>query len=170
RPQADRRGRRPRGGAPHPYDRGLSVPEPQGRRSRRAARGARPPLRSEPRALPAVHELPADPRVSRRHHRSRGDRGAHRPLPGGARGGEQGLSALLEVRNLRTSFAIDAGTFNAVDGVSFALEPGRTLGLVGESGCGKSVTALSIMGLIARPGRVAAGEIVFEGTNLPQLP
>jgi peptide/nickel transport system ATP-binding protein len=76
------------------------------------------------------------------------------------------LSALLEVRGLRTSFTIDAGTFDAVDRVSFSLEPGRTLGLVGESGCGKSVTALSIMGLVARPGRIAEGEIVFEGEDL----
>ena len=79
------------------------------------------------------------------------------------------MSALLEVRGLRTSFTIDAGTFDAVDGVSFSLEPGRTLGLVGESGCGKSVTALSIMGLIARPGRIAEGEIVFEGEDLLRL-
>ncbi len=79
------------------------------------------------------------------------------------------MSALLEVRGLRTSFSIDAGTFDAVDRVSFALEPGRTLGLVGESGCGKSVTALSIMGLVARPGRIAEGEILFEGTDLTRL-
>jgi len=80
------------------------------------------------------------------------------------------VSALLEVRNLTTSFAIDAGEFNAVDGVSFAIEPGRTLGLVGESGCGKSVTALSIMRLIASPpGRIASGEILFEGVDLLKL-
>src|SRR5258706_497935 len=76
------------------------------------------------------------------------------------------MSALLEVRGLRTSFATDAGRFNAVDGVSFAIQPGRTLGIVGESGCGKSVTALSIMGLIAPPGRIDAGEILFEGADL----
>jgi peptide/nickel transport system ATP-binding protein len=81
------------------------------------------------------------------------------------------VGALLEVRGLTTSFTTDAGTFNAVDGVSFTLEPGRTLGLVGESGCGKSVTALSIMGLVASPpGRIAAGEILFEGANLLTLP
>jgi oligopeptide/dipeptide ABC transporter ATP-binding protein len=80
------------------------------------------------------------------------------------------VGALLEVRNLTTSFATDAGTFNAVDGVSFSLEPGRTLGLVGESGCGKSVTALSIMGLVASPpGRIASGEILFEGADLLRL-
>jgi oligopeptide/dipeptide ABC transporter ATP-binding protein len=80
------------------------------------------------------------------------------------------LSALLEVRGLRTEFATDAGVVSAVDGVSFALEPGRTLGLVGESGCGKSVTALSIMGLVASPpGRIAAGEVLFEGEDLLKL-
>jgi peptide/nickel transport system ATP-binding protein len=80
------------------------------------------------------------------------------------------VSALLEVRDLTTSFATDAGAFNAVDGVSFSLQAGRTLGLVGESGCGKSVTALSIMGLVASPpGRIASGEIRFEGANLLEL-
>ena len=80
------------------------------------------------------------------------------------------MSALLEVRDLRTSFTTDAGTFNAVEGVSFSLEPGQTLGLVGESGCGKSVTALSIMGLVAPPGRIAAGQVLFEGDDLLKLP
>jgi peptide/nickel transport system ATP-binding protein len=80
------------------------------------------------------------------------------------------MSALLEVRNLETTFAVEGGEFRAVDGVSFALEPGRTLGLVGESGCGKSVTALSIMGLVPNPpGRISGGEIVFEGVNLLKL-
>jgi len=81
------------------------------------------------------------------------------------------LTALLEVRNLDTRFAIHGGEFAAVDGVSFALEPGRTLGIVGESGCGKSVTALSIMGLVPRPpGRIAGGEILFEGVDLLKIP
>jgi peptide/nickel transport system ATP-binding protein len=80
------------------------------------------------------------------------------------------VASLLEVRGLRTEFATDAGVVRAVDGVSFTLEPGRTLGIVGESGCGKSVTALSIMGLIARPGRIASGEILFEGEDLLKLP
>jgi peptide/nickel transport system ATP-binding protein len=80
------------------------------------------------------------------------------------------VSALLEVRDLRTLFAIEAGEFAAVDGVSFSIEPGRTLGIVGESGCGKSVTALSIMGLVPQPpGRVAGGEILFEGRDLLRL-
>ena len=77
------------------------------------------------------------------------------------------MSALLEVRDLCTTFRTDDATFDAVDGVSFTLDPGRTLGLVGESGCGKSVTALSIMGLVAAPaGRITRGEILFDGEDL----
>ena len=80
------------------------------------------------------------------------------------------MSALLEVRGLQTRFRIENGEFAAVDGVSFSIGPGRTLGLVGESGCGKSVTALSIMGLVPQPpGRIAAGEILFEGVDLLKL-
>jgi peptide/nickel transport system ATP-binding protein len=77
---------------------------------------------------------------------------------------------LLEVAGLRTHFAADDGDFRAVDGVSFTLSAGRTLGVVGESGCGKSVTALSIMGLVPRPGRIAGGAVRFEGTDLIGLP
>jgi len=77
------------------------------------------------------------------------------------------MTPLLEVRDLRTAFRTEAGEFTAVDGVSFSVEAGRTLGIVGESGCGKSVTALSIMGLVPQPpGRMVSGEILFEGTNL----
>ena len=80
------------------------------------------------------------------------------------------MRPLLEVRELRTTFAVEGGEFTAVDGVGFMLEPGRTLGIVGESGCGKSVTALSIMGLVPQPpGRIAGGEILFEGVDLLQL-
>ncbi|HTP94395.1 MAG TPA: ABC transporter ATP-binding protein [Burkholderiales bacterium] len=79
------------------------------------------------------------------------------------------MSALLEVRGLATRFAVPGGEFAAVDGISFALETGRTLGLVGESGCGKSVTALSVMGLVRPPGRVAAGEVRFDGVDLLSL-
>jgi peptide/nickel transport system ATP-binding protein len=75
--------------------------------------------------------------------------------------------ALLEVRDLRTVFAGDEGEFAAVDGVDFSVDAGRTLALVGESGCGKSVSALSIMGLVPRPaGRIAGGSIRFEGREL----
>jgi peptide/nickel transport system ATP-binding protein len=79
--------------------------------------------------------------------------------------------SLLEIRDLKTYFAVEGGEFRAVDGVSLTLEPGKTLGIVGESGCGKSVTALSIMGLVPQPpGRHAGGEIRFEGVDLLKLP
>ena len=81
------------------------------------------------------------------------------------------MSALLEVRDLRTLFSTDEGDFFAVDGVSFAVEAGKTLGVVGESGCGKSVTSLSIMGLVpSPPGRIASGSIRFEGRELVGAP
>ena len=77
---------------------------------------------------------------------------------------------LLEVRGLKTHFFTDRGVARAVDDVSFAIHPGRTLAVVGESGCGKSVTSLSIMGLVPHPpGRIVAGEIRFEGTDLRTL-
>jgi peptide/nickel transport system ATP-binding protein len=79
--------------------------------------------------------------------------------------------SLLEVRDLRTHFASERGEVHAVDGVDLSLERGRTLGIVGESGCGKSVTALSIMGLVPQPpGRIAGGEVLFEGEDLLQAP
>jgi peptide/nickel transport system ATP-binding protein/oligopeptide transport system ATP-binding protein len=77
---------------------------------------------------------------------------------------------LLEVNDLRTHFFTREGVVRAVDGVSFAVEKGRTLGIVGESGCGKSVTALSIMGLIPKPpAKIVSGEVLFEGRDLTQL-
>jgi peptide/nickel transport system ATP-binding protein len=69
---------------------------------------------------------------------------------------------LLWVRGLKTYFPQDEGTVKAVDGASFDLYPGRTLGIVGESGCGKSITARSILRVIDRPGRIVAGEILFR--------
>jgi peptide/nickel transport system ATP-binding protein len=71
-------------------------------------------------------------------------------------------STLLTVRDLKTYFAQDEGTVKAVDGVSFDLYAGATLGIVGESGCGKSVTARSILGIVDRPGRIVEGEIRFR--------
>ncbi|MFL6228099.1 MAG: ABC transporter ATP-binding protein [Pyrinomonadaceae bacterium] len=79
------------------------------------------------------------------------------------------MSHLLEVKNLRTHFQTRAGVVRAVDGVSFHLDRGELLGLVGESGCGKSVTALSIMRLVAPPGKIVGGEILFEGADLLKL-
>ena len=80
-----------------------------------------------------------------------------------------GPGGLLEVRRLETYFETRAGTVRAVDDVSFEIQPGETLGLVGESGCGKSMTALSILRLVPRPGRIVSGEILFEGEDLLQL-
>jgi len=77
-----------------------------------------------------------------------------------------GLPPLLEVRNLKTYFYTDDGVVKAVDGVDFFVRPGEVLGLVGESGCGKSVTSLSIMRLIGMPGKIVEGEIIFEGKDL----
>ena len=79
---------------------------------------------------------------------------------------------LLQVRDLRTTFRTDDGEFAAVDGVSFDVDAGRTLAIVGESGCGKSVTSLSIMGLVPQPpGRIAPGSSIrFEGRELTDMP
>ncbi|NBU41011.1 MAG: ABC transporter ATP-binding protein, partial [Planctomycetia bacterium] len=74
---------------------------------------------------------------------------------------------LLDIRNLVTAFHTPAGRVPAVDGVSLALERGTTLGLVGESGCGKSVTAMSVLGLVAAPGVVESGEILLDGPAGP---
>lgn len=73
---------------------------------------------------------------------------------------------LLEVQNLKTRFKTDDGSFYAVDDVSFNVKKGQTLGIVGESGCGKSVTSLSIMRLIQKPGSIEAGKILFKGKDL----
>jgi oligopeptide/dipeptide ABC transporter ATP-binding protein len=78
--------------------------------------------------------------------------------------------SLLEVKNLKTYFFTEDGVVKAVDGVDFTVSPGEVLGLVGESGCGKSVTSLSIMRLIGTPGKVVDGEIYFEGRNLLNVP
>ena len=88
------------------------------------------------------------PAAARRPKRARGDR------------------PLLEVRGLRTSFYTRDGVVRAVDGIDFHVDRGEIMGLVGESGCGKSVTSLSIMRLIAKPGVIEAGEVIFDGTDL----
>ncbi len=78
---------------------------------------------------------------------------------------------LLEVKDLITSFETEGGWLRAVDKVSFNVPKGKTVGIVGESGCGKSVTAMSIVRLLPKPmGQILAGEIIFQGRNLPDLP
>jgi len=78
---------------------------------------------------------------------------------------------LLEIRNLRTHFRVRGHVAKAVDDVELTIEAGQTLGLVGESGCGKSVTAHSIIGLVPQPpGKIVGGRIIFDGTDLLELP
>ena len=80
------------------------------------------------------------------------------------------MASLLEVRNLVTHFFTQDGVVKAVDGISYDIGEGEVVGVVGESGCGKSVHALSIMRLVANPpGRIVSGEIVFEGEDLLQV-
>ena len=80
-------------------------------------------------------------------------------------------NVILQVENLATTFDTEAGRIRAVDDVGFTVKKGRTLGIVGESGCGKSVTALSIMRLLPKPaGRIEGGRILFNGTDLAVLP
>jgi len=80
------------------------------------------------------------------------------------------MAPLLAIKGLKTHFATDDGILQAVDGVDITIEKGETLGVVGESGCGKTVTAMSILKLIAMPpGRIVAGEIMFEGRDLAPL-
>ncbi len=92
-------------------------------------------------------------------------------LPAAARKPKRprGERPLLEVRGLRTSFHTRDGAVRAVDGIDFHVDRGEIMGLVGESGCGKSVTSLSIMGLIAKPGRIDGGEVLFDGRDLLKL-
>ena len=78
-------------------------------------------------------------------------------------------SAVLEIKNLKTYFYTEEGVVKAVDGVDFTVNPGEVLGLVGESGCGKSVTSLSIMRLLGASGKVVEGSIFFEGADLLKL-
>jgi ABC-type dipeptide/oligopeptide/nickel transport system ATPase component len=77
---------------------------------------------------------------------------------------------LLDIRDLRISFRTAAGDARAVDGVDLQLNAAQTLGLVGESGCGKTVTGLSIMRLVPPPGRITDGRIEFAGRDLRSLP
>lgn len=76
---------------------------------------------------------------------------------------------MLEVKNLKTGFKTEEGSFLAVDDISFSVKAGKTLGIVGESGCGKSVTSLSVMRLIQAPGKILGGEVKFEGKDLLKI-
>jgi peptide/nickel transport system ATP-binding protein len=89
-------------------------------------------------------------------------------LPSPASAGE-GVAPLLSIASLRTTFRTANGEIAAVDGVDVSVARGRTLGIVGESGCGKSVLSLSVMRLVPSPGRIAAGSIMFDGRNLLNL-
>ena len=80
------------------------------------------------------------------------------------------MSTLLSIEGLRTSFRTQSGDVPAVDGVSLSVARGKTLGIVGESGCGKSILSLSIMRLVPAPGRIAGGRILFDGQDLLTLP
>ena len=92
-------------------------------------------------------------------------------LPASARRPKRDRSErpLLEIKGLRTSFHTRDGAVRAVDGIDFSVDRGEIMGLVGESGCGKSVTSLSIMRLVAPPGRIEAGEVLFDGQDLLKL-
>jgi peptide/nickel transport system ATP-binding protein/oligopeptide transport system ATP-binding protein len=98
----------------------------------------------------------------------------HARAESGAGGGAcpgSGVETLLEVRNLTISFDTPEGRARAVDDTSFSIRPGETVGLVGESGCGKTVTALALMRLVQTPpGRIEGGQILFRGRDLLQLP
>src|SRR5262249_16120175 len=151
------------GGAPRVHDRSVSGARSARRRSRGPDRGALAPVREEPRALSAVRVVPADGSAPGRDHGPFSHRSDDRALSSGA---SALMAALLDVDGLAVDFHTEDGVFRAVDGVSFSLERGRSLGIVGESGCGKSVTALSIMGLVPQPpGRIAGGTIRFDGAD-----
>src|SRR4051812_2233305 len=97
--------------------------------------------------------------------KERARRRATAEASGNGRGGP-----VLEVRNLKTQFKTQDGIVKAVDDVSFYVMPGETLGVVGESGCGKSMTGLSIMRLIpSPPGKIVAGEIFFNGDDILRM-
>ena len=79
------------------------------------------------------------------------------------------MNTILEVKNLETNFFCKNETVKAVRGVSFTIYEGETFGLIGESGCGKSATCLSILRIIRYPGKISAGSIIYKNTNLLEL-
>src|SRR5216684_5162136 len=87
-----------------------------------------------------------------------------------ARRAQPQAAMTLEVKGLKVEFPSRRGTLTALDGVSFAIERGEVLGVVGESGAGKSITGLAIIGLLEPPGRIAAGEVRLEGRRIDNLP
>ena len=93
------------------------------------------------------------------------------PMPSSSATAQRGTpgEVLLDVKGLRTSFRLREGTVRAVTGVDFSVRRGEILGLVGESGCGKSVSSLSIMRLVAPPGVIEGGEVMFAGQDLLKL-
>ena len=80
------------------------------------------------------------------------------------------MAPLLEIEDLHTQIKLRQGTVHAVDGISLSVDPGDTLGIVGESGCGKTMTALSIMGLLPVGGHIAEGAIRLDGREISKLP
>jgi peptide/nickel transport system ATP-binding protein len=82
---------------------------------------------------------------------------------------DNGNNVLLDIRNLHTQFFTEGGVVRAVDGIDFTVRRGEVVGLVGESGCGKSVTSLSIMRLLSQPGRIVDGQIIFDDQDLVEL-
>src|SRR5262245_1783897 len=114
-----------------------------------------------------VPRLSRHARGSGRLLRSRQDHGRRAKGPdGGTRQSGRMNAPLLELRKLAVSFATDDGVVHAVDGIDLSLHGGRTLGLVGESGCGKSVTSLAVMGLLPSENSRVSGEVHFEGRDL----
>src|SRR4029077_3198683 len=121
----------------------------------------------QPRTLGAFPRLPADPRQSGRDHRSRHHRRRHR----GDGSQDMTPSPLIEIEGLRVVFHGDDGRItHAVDAVDLSVANGATLGLVGESGCGKSVTSLAIMGLLSKHSAEVSGSIRFDGFDLLDVP
>src|SRR5262249_44658205 len=142
---------------------GLLGARPQGRRPCRAVARAGTARSRQPRVLDDVPRIPSHAPEPGRHLPSRQDHGRRPKEPGS---GTRMSATLLELRQLSVSFATDDGTVRAVDGIDLALERGRTLGLVGESGCGKSVTSLAVMGLLPPENSKVSGEVHFEGRDL----
>jgi len=97
------------------------------------------------------------------------NRAATSPIPGATASMTTTGQPLLDIRNLKTYFFTEDGVVKAVDGLDLHVMPGEVLGLVGESGCGKSVTSISVLRLVGRPGKIMEGEIFFEGQDLLKL-